>query len=733
MKRLRQRPIYALLGVYFLLALLYSTTVPVLEAPDAIWHFQYVRYLANGHGLPHYQGRPLPMEQEASQPPLYYLLGVPFIAPLNTTDVDRVLEKNPQAAVGDASTFANKNVVVHPPFERFPYRQTTLAIHSLRLLSIFLGLIAVYYSYQAMVLLFGEAVGLTVTAMIAFVPQFVFMNAVVNNDNLVTTLGIVTFALLLTFWTKKPRLRQIVALGIVLGLAALAKLSGLVLVALAFLLLFGTAWKYRLWRNLLVWYGSIALTLLAVAGWYYFRNLQWYGDPTGLRVMFAIYQRRAHSPSWPELLALFDGVFKSFWAVFGWFNVVAPDWVYKLLYLWSALGTAGFVLFLWRVARRHAWERFWLWAIVAIWALTYLLALVKWSQMRFPQGRMLFPALPAIIAIWVQGWFTLLPVRARRHAALSMAALLFLFAAIAPFAIIRPAYAQPKLVHVSRVPPAMRQVNITFGNTLRLLGARITPRYVKPGQVVWVEACWEMLRPTEKEYSLTLRAWGRGGAAGGDPVISSVAYPGNGSLPTTYIPAGRAFCETRQVRVPSDLVAPTRLTIELGVYDVRAQRALPKFDRSDRQLSLALVGATTILPRRWPALPSGATPLAYDFADGIQLLGFVRQGSTLHLYWRATHTPAHDYTVFVHLVDDLGKVVCSGDAMPLDGDFPTSLWPRGVLVPDVKSLDLTALPPGRYTLKVGLYRLETMQRLPVSGPGGVVPDGAVPLARIDLP
>jgi len=731
--RLRRKPIYALLGLYFLLALLYSAVVPVLEAPDAIWHFQYVRYLVQGRGLPYYQGRPLPMEQEASQPPLYYLLGIPFVAPINMADAARVLERNPQAAIGDASTFANKNIVVHPPFERFPYRQTTLAIHSLRLLSIFLGLIGVYFSYRAMRLLFGETLGLWVSAMIAFVPQFVFMNAVINNDNLVTTLGIVAFALLLALWAKKPALGQIVALGIVLGLAALAKLSGLVLVALAVLLLFGVAAKYRLWRKLLLWYALLAFLILAVAGWFYFRNLRLYGDPTGLRVMFAIYHRRAHPPSLAELLALFDGVFKSFWAVFGWFNVVASPWVYKLLYLWSALGSLGFILFWLKTARRRDWDRFWLWAIVVAWALTYLLALVKWAQMRFPQGRMLFPALPAIMAIWVRGWLTLLPRRVRRRGLTGMATLMFLFAAVSPLAIIGPAYAEPPLVAPSRVPQAMRNADITFGHTLRLLGARVTPRYIKPGQVVRVYACWEMLQPTEKAYSLVLQAWGRGGAASGEPLISSVAYPGRGGLPTNYIPAGKAFCETRSARVPRDTLAPVRLRIELGVYDVRARRALPKFDRQGRALSLAIVGDAAVVPRRWPKLPVEATPLSYDFADGIQLRGFARQGNILRLFWGATHAPAHDYTVFVHVVDAQGKVVRSRDAMPLDGDFPTSLWPPGALVPDVKTLDLATLPPGPYTLKVGLYRLENMQRLPVSGPEGAVPDGAVPLARFILP
>ena len=52
---------------------------------------------------------------------------------------------------------------------------------------------------------------------------------------------------------------------------------------------------------------------------------------------------------------------------------------------------------------------------------------------------------------------------------------------------------------------------------------------------------------------------------------------------------------------------------------------------------------------------------------------------------------------------------------------------------DVRKLTLEDLPPGEYTVKVGLYFLETMERLAVEGPDGPVLEWAVTLGRIRLP
>jgi hypothetical protein len=99
----------------------------------------------------------------------------------------------------------------------------------------------------------------------------------------------------------------------------------------------------------------------------------------------------------------------------------------------------------------------------------------------------------------------------------------------------------------------------------------------------------------------------------------------------------------------------------------------------------------------------------------IELLGYsfdretARPGETLavRLIWRASRPLDAAYTVFVHLLDDSGRLVAQQDNMPRQGELPTTCWSPGELVEDGYHLALDpALPAGRYTVRAGLYRLD---------------------------
>jgi hypothetical protein len=119
--------------------------------------------------------------------------------------------------------------------------------------------------------------------------------------------------------------------------------------------------------------------------------------------------------------------------------------------------------------------------------------------------------------------------------------------------------------------------------------------------------------------------------------------------------------------------------------------------------------------------------------DDFILLGYalesfqVRPGETidLTLYWEAAKKPTEDYTVFVHLLDANGQLVAQQDNQPQDGLYPTKFWDAGERVQDEYALTVdTGALAGEYTLVVGMYTLETLQRLPVMDASGrLLPDG----------
>jgi hypothetical protein len=65
--------------------------------------------------------------------------------------------------------------------------------------------------------------------------------------------------------------------------------------------------------------------------------------------------------------------------------------------------------------------------------------------------------------------------------------------------------------------------------------------------------------------------------------------------------------------------------------------------------------------------------------------------------------------VFVHAVDSQG-VLNNADSQPRGGDSPTSVWQIGDKVKDIYRL-----PADTRQISIGLYRLDTGERLPIDG------------------
>ena len=106
----------------------------------------------------------------------------------------------------------------------------------------------------------------------------------------------------------------------------------------------------------------------------------------------------------------------------------------------------------------------------------------------------------------------------------------------------------------------------------------------------------------------------------------------------------------------------------------------------------------------------------------------------LTLLWQALRAPGGDYQVFVHLRDEGGRTVAQRDTRPQNDRHPTTAWRAGDLVLDDASLPLPAtLPPGRYTIVLGLYP-PGRPRLPVRPQPDLAPapNDELPLATIEV-
>jgi 4-amino-4-deoxy-L-arabinose transferase-like glycosyltransferase len=324
----------AILLAYVTIGVLYAALTPTWQVPDEPAHYNYVRALAEGRGLPiiepgdydqAYLGRLTagrfppelsiaPLEYEDHQPPLYYLVATPI------------------------------------------YLLFDGAVLPLRLLSVLLGagLLVVAFGAVRTVFPTRPELALMAAACIAFIPQHVAMTAGVNNDALAELIvGGTLWALMAYVGVGCSRPWPI---GLLLAAGLLTKTTAYVAGGVAVLAVV-VRWRQerRTWRwaaGQLAW---MLVPALIISTPWFIRNGLTYGwrDPLGLARHNEVVEGQVRTS---EYLALHGWAayweragrftFQSFWGQFGWMGVVLPARIYQALAVLSALLTAGFIAWL---------------------------------------------------------------------------------------------------------------------------------------------------------------------------------------------------------------------------------------------------------------------------------------------------------------------------------------------------------------------------------------------------
>jgi len=221
-------------------------------------------------------------------------------------------------------------------------------------------------------------------------------------------------------------------------------------------------------------------------------------------------------------------------------------------------------------------------------------------------------------------------------------------------------------------------------------------------------------------------------------VAERYTYPGLGSFPTSLWPAGQAFCDLYRVRVEDWVAVPELYDLLIGLYDASTGERLPAHHSDGTPAGFPISTQVRVAPAQ-PLAISPQHPLDYRLGEEIALVGYdlsgpVRSGApvTVTLYWRSTGHPQGNYVAFVHFTDGDGQPLAQHDGYPRYGRYPTPAWHAGDLIPDEHVLQIPPLAAGQRThLAAGMYLPATLERLPVTGPEGLLPDGLVPL-RVDL-
>jgi hypothetical protein len=713
------------LGGYLALALAFNVVTPAFENSDEPWHYAYVKFMADGQGLP-VAGRDRLLAQEATQPPLYYGLAAAVTFWVNSGDLPALLTPNPHWPDATARPVNdNQNRYVHGPDQAFPWHGATLAVHLVRLLSISFGAATVVLVWGIGRLLFPArpAVALTAGGLTAFNPQFIHTSAAVSNDSLVAAL--VTLAVWLALrWLRANRLdsRHIAILGGVCSLALLAKLSGAMAVVLVASIVIAGCRTHRMpWPTLLRWLILLAAILVLVTGWWFVRNLTLYGDLTANQAHLSVAEQRG-TISLSQALALWPEMERAYWIALGWAQLRPAPWVYDLLAAGRWLALVGLVWAVVRCAsprqancRRGDWVAL---GLLAAWTALAAGLFLRWviDVGTVSHSRLMYPAIAAFSLLLAWGWHQLVPVRWDAWVSAASGGALAALSALSVPLLLMPAFVPSASLRPADVPPAASRLDFRYGPDVALLAAEMPVEPGRPGTLLTPTFYWQALKPPPIDYSVYLRLLDAQGAV----VAGRDSYPGLGLHPTTGMPVGAVIRDPIPLTVPGGLDAPLVARVAVGLYDYNTpdRLGLPATTSDGTPVPLPVAGEVKIVPAVWPA-PGKSTAVAASFADSIELAGYdlsQQDGIQLRLLWRPLAKPAADYKVFVHVLDAAGQTISQRDARPRAGNYPTPWWEAGEIFWDVYYLPLDdAQQRAAVRLRIGLYDAASGARAAVSG------------------
>ncbi len=694
---------------YVVLGIAFAWETPAFEAQDEGAHFLYIHNLIQTGKLPVLEDRKTVFASrsvERHQPPLYYMIGAGLVAWTNRSDVDDYFQPNPFASIGFVK-LNNQNVYLH---DLTPRGGTLVAVWILRLYTLALATGALWLIYRAGQIAFpGRPVGLLALALTVSIPGFVANGVSISNDSMVTFLFAAGVAWSLSAWRRGSiDQRDLFMISVILPFAALSKLTGAALYPLVYGALGLAALTHRLsWRAVFrVVVVSLAASVL-IAGWWYFRNWQLYGDPLALEATLRIWGRgKAVSVGLSEVLFEAKGVWDSFWMTLGHFNIRGPEWLYGYVAAITLAGIAGLVVALRRVKQRTG-----LLVLLATVGVIIAALITSTAKINVSQGRILYPALIGFAPLMALGWQSLL---GRRLGTL-------LFVPLAVVTLVTPIvyldWAYPDADPVSVLPPDATILNVR-SESLTIVGYRLQSEAVDLDGPVELEVYFSGRHPANP--ALFVKAL--------DPTTQETLgsidfYPG--MLPTSDLTPGVIYSTEVEFPLDPSLTrsrAPLNLSLALGwrVLTPEPGRFLPLVDSNGNKLGILSVDGPTLVN-----LVDNPPDTRYDasvtFGSAIRLNGYTLNSSVaaggvlpVTLGWDSLAEVNKDYTLTVGMVDASGKLVAQTDGM-IPG-YPTSQWQVGESFVRPRPLRIPAtLPPGSYTLYVGWYLLPDVTRLPAQG------------------
>ncbi|MGB0383591.1 MAG: glycosyltransferase family 39 protein [Ardenticatenaceae bacterium] len=710
--------------IFVLFVLCYHSLIPFFEGPDSGAHFRYIEYL---HNTP--QRPPLTSEsagishQLVQQPPLYYALAAILNANRELSEALSQEIANPYYLLN-----LSRRATVSAPVAPAPAALVPLRIAVL--VSMVGGLLTVVGTWLLVREWLPDEPLLAAAAavVVGWNPQFLFSSATITNDTWASATVVLTLWGAVRAMPRNQAASRWLWVGVSAGLAMLAKYSGLLVLILLALLLVAHVRRVG-WASCGRIVFAIAAGVMLIAGFWYGGNLLQWGTPLPMghirELLPGLARERVLSLDdlWFQVQTL--SLLHSYWGAFG-YGVLADPQYYQILYIFTFGGTVGLLLLLPRGYNSNSSPesrtRLLLALFALLWFAAFFVSLLNWMRLMnySDQGRLLFPAAPAIAILLLLGWQAWLPQRWQAFVP-AVIPLFFLGFAISQLSTLANAYRIPPV----EKPPLVvnRPMIVDFDGGMTLLGINLPAgaAAVGGGKVpitLYFQARHEI--PGFYTLFLHLNDEENHGYASYDGV------PAQGRHPTRQWMPNAIFADSYLLDV-AEVSEDKLLTLTMGFYDYSTLGRQAVLDENGQPVDNRAVLAQIRLHKA-PLEADGATsvpsseqaPVA-TWENGMILRSFevqMEEGAPLavQVEWETDQIIHTSYTVFVQLLDHEGKLLSQIDQQPQANMFPTDTWRPGDLIEDSYRFDQPS--PEWQRLIIGFYD-QSGKRLLLQGEKGL--------------
>ena len=320
-----------------------------------------------------------------------------------------------------------------------------------------------------------------------------------------------------------------------------------------------------------------------------------------------------------------------------------------------------------------------------------------------------------LLAIGIHQW---LSFRWPRLTMLTVGLAYFAFSTWALFIFVRPLYVLPSIATAEQIADADK-VNIRFGDAIELIGMQLNANGIAPGESGELTLFWKPLGETRPDLYLKLRVLD----AANNKVYTTETWP----LPSssTAIWENDAIYTTRHDLdiLPTAVIGPG--IIEITLQQGKDGETLATESSLSPILFIGQKSNTNI------TLSDIPYPQQAVLDNRISLLGYDLQTPTtdspvlnLTLYWQIDQSLPENYTVFVHVVDENGRLLTQQDSQPNQGQYPTATWDTKTIIQDSYAIPFP-FNDQPYAVQIGMYAWPNLERLPVTQNGSPSGDAII--------